>query len=297
MDESPRCPHAMSATPSPHFRERPKDEAAQGERLSIVAYEREAPVENALHRMPSKRSWMEATGSRGAYRCLPLVVANQAGWLVRNPFTFQAMWDGGPGLENVRFAFPEGPVGWNGLEAHTAVTSHFGAGIVTFQIPFLFRTSPGYNLWVKGPANAFKDGIQALEGIVETDWSHAPFTMNWKITRPNHPILFREGEAICQIVPYPRGLIERFDPEIRPLATAPDLAEGFERWVSGRARFLNDLDDPESHASKAGWQKHYYQGRDANGQKVPDHQTAISTRDFVRVESGVGAGIDGQKEN
>jgi hypothetical protein len=283
MDESPRCPHAFSANPGPHLRERPVEESAKGDRLSLIAYERDRPVENALHRMPPKRSWMESTGKRAAYRCLPVVVANQAGWLVRNPFTFQAIWDGGPGLEQVRFAFPEGPVGWHGLEAHTTVSSHFGSGIFTFQIPFLFRTPPGYNLWVKGPANAFKDGVQALEGMVETDWSHASFTMNWKITRPHHPILFREGEAVCQLLPYPRGLIERFDPEIRPLSSNPELSANFEQWVAGRAEFLSDLADPESDASKESWQKQYFQGRDASGNKVVEHQTAIPSRDFTRV--------------
>lgn len=283
MEESHRCPHAVSAGADRQVRESPIDQSDQNDRLSLVAYERNGPVENALHRMPPKRNWMEATSKKGAYRCLPLVVANQAGWVIRNPFTFQALWDGGPELDQIRFAFPEGPVGWEGQEAKEVVCSHFGSGIITIHMPYLFRTSPGYNLWVKGPANSFKDGVQALEGMVETDWSHAPFTMNWKITRPHHPILFREGEPLCQILPYPRGLVERFDPEIRHLSTNPALSEGFEGWVAGRAGFLKDLADPQSEAHKEGWQKQYFQGRDASGRKVDDHQTAIPIRDFARV--------------
>src|SRR3712207_8402233 len=31
--------------------------------------------------------------------------------------------------------------------------SHFGSGILTWNLPFLFRTPPGYNLHVRGPAN------------------------------------------------------------------------------------------------------------------------------------------------
>ena len=237
MPPQPALAHARAA-------DRPVGEGRPDSR--IIAYERDAPVENTLHRMPPKRAWMEATGSRGAYRCLPLVVANQAGWVVRNPFTFQAIWDGGSGVENIRFAFLAGPVGWNGLEAHTVVTSHFGAGIFTFQIPFLFRTSPGYNLWVKGPANAFKDGVQALEGMVETDWSHAPFTMNWKMTRPHHPILFREGEASARSWPYPRGLIEPLRPRDSPPLHGPGASPTASNAGSPTAQFLTDLDDPDS---------------------------------------------------
>lgn len=53
------------------------------------------------------------------------------------------------------------------------VVSHFGAGVVTFTVPYLFRTPPSYNLHVRGPTNMPKDGIYPLEGIVETDWSQA----------------------------------------------------------------------------------------------------------------------------
>ena len=67
------------------------------------------------------------------------------------------------------------------------VSSNFGYGIVTWYLPYLFRTSPGYNLWVRGPVNSPKDGIVPLEGLVETDWAEATFTVNWKITRPLCP--------------------------------------------------------------------------------------------------------------
>jgi hypothetical protein len=30
--------------------------------------------------------------------------------------------------------------------------------------------------------------ISPLDGIVETDWLEATFTMNWKLTRPNHTV-------------------------------------------------------------------------------------------------------------
>ena len=79
--------------------------------------------------------------------------------------------------------------------------STFGSGILTFTIGYLFRTAPGYNLHVRGPANSPKDGIVALEGVVESDWTEAAFTMNWKVTRPNHPVVFEENEPIAMISP------------------------------------------------------------------------------------------------
>ncbi len=38
-------------------------------------------------------------------------------------------------------------------------------------------------MWVGGPPNHIKDGIQPLTGLVETDWLPFPFTMNWMFTR------------------------------------------------------------------------------------------------------------------
>ncbi len=60
--------------------------------------------------------------------------------------------------------------------------------------------------------------VFALEGIIETDWTVATFTINWKITRPNVPISFGEGEPICMIVPQRRAELERFRPSLCDIA-------------------------------------------------------------------------------
>ena len=38
-----------------------------------------------LEPAPLQRDWMDQTVSRAAYRCLPMAMANQAGWLIRCP--------------------------------------------------------------------------------------------------------------------------------------------------------------------------------------------------------------------
>jgi len=259
-------------------------EAAQ-ERLRLVAFERYGPVDLAVFPAPPKRKWMDDSAGRFAYRCLPLVMANQAGWLIRNPLTFSAMWNGGPLGSDVQVIVAPGRHGFSkDLGPETVVESHFGEGILTFQLPYLFRTPEGINLWVKGPANTVKDGIQALEGLVETDWSHAPFTMNWKFTRPFQTVTFLEGEPLCQLVPYPRGLVERFDPEVRPLADDPETHAAYSNWHAGRGRFLDERFVPGTDASQGAWQKDYYRGVDARGERVADHQTALRTKAFRRPE-------------
>ena len=201
---------------------------------------------------PTSRAWMEATSNRFAQRCLPLLIANQAGWVVLNPEPVRVVWDGTDVIDGVAIE----PLG----AGAAAASSHFGHGILTWNLPYLFRTPPGYNLLVRGPANWPKDGVTALEGIVETDWAVATFTMNWKLTRAHLPVTFDAGEPICMIVPQRRGELEEFVPRIREIASAPRTLRSYRTWRQQRKQFLDDLKVVGSEAAQQAWQRHYFQG-------------------------------------
>jgi hypothetical protein len=139
----------------------------------------------------AERGWMDATPGGFAYRCLPLNIANAHGWMILNPAAFVAQWDGNDGTDAVKIQAMAGD------STPLTALSHFGSGILTFGIPALFRTDPGYDLMVTGPFNTPKDGIAPLTGIVETDWSPSTFTMNWKFTRKHHVVRFDRDEPIA----------------------------------------------------------------------------------------------------
>src|SRR6059058_879574 len=171
---------------------------------------------------PISRPWMDSAHQRHPYRCLPLVIANQCGWVLRNPTGFNAYWYGGAAKQDVELRFD--------TPQENRIVSHFGSGVITFTIPYLFRTPPGINLWVKGPANWIKDGVQALEGVVETDWLASTFTMNWKVTRVCEWVRFEKDEPFCMLVPVPRGLVESIVPKVEPIAAHPDVQEQYRKW-------------------------------------------------------------------
>jgi hypothetical protein len=123
---------------------------------------------------------MDATSEHYAYRCLPLSMANTSGWEITSPLDFEVTWNGNQDINAITARAPG--VDPNALRA--LITSHFAHGILTFHTGWLFRTSPGWGLWVRGAPNDAKDGIHALDGMVETDWLPFPFTMNWRFTRP-----------------------------------------------------------------------------------------------------------------
>jgi hypothetical protein len=186
------------------------------------------------------------------------------------------VWDGSdrPGGIAIRFPAQE--------EEPSNVSSHFGSGVLTFGTGLLFRTPPSHDLWVKGPANRPKDGIAPLEGIVETDWNPATFTVNWRFTRPDAEVAFERDEPIACLVPYPRGYLERFAPKLRPIEDDPVLHQEFCTWRESRSAFLADLEgmDPTHRANH--WQKHYMLGRTQDGARSPGHVTKLRLRPFTR---------------
>jgi hypothetical protein len=222
---------------------------------------------------PASRDWMNDTIARFANRCLPLLVANQAGWVLLNQHRLRVTWNGGDSVNDLRIDYPRGGPAAPAL-------SHFGHGILTWHIPYLFRTPPGYNLWARGPANWPKDGIYPLEGIVETDWAVATFTMNWKMTRPYHPVVFEVDEPICMLVPLRRNEVEDWQPVIQPIETAPELQAHYEHWSRSRSQFNTDLRTPGSEAVQRGWQKDYFQGHSPDGMTAPEHQTKLYVPPF-----------------
>jgi hypothetical protein len=268
----------------------------------FCAYEIYDQTDMVLTAAPLDRAWMDQTPQRFAYRCLPLTIANQAGWLLHNPATFTARWNGGPNPEDLLLEFetpgarPAPPNPWSfSVDSVTVgavaaarddrVTSHFGSGVVTFSMPFLFRTPPGINLWVKGPSNWIKDGVQALEGVVETDWLPASFTMNWKLTRPHYPVRFEKDEPICMLVPVPAALAEELEPVRLTLAADPEFHREHTTWMKSRADFLLSLKQGQPDALRRGWQRDYTLGFTPSGARAPGHRTRLELKEFTRPSS------------
>jgi hypothetical protein len=244
----------------------------------LVAYRLAGPTDDEdLWAAPATRVWMERSPNRFANRCLPLLIANQSGWLLINTETVQLTWNGGGSTSDIEIAYA-------GEAPALPAISHFGMGIVTWNLPYFFRTSPGWNLLVRGPANCPKDGIYALDGVVEADWTSATFTMNWQLTRPGLEVEFERGEPLCMLVPQRRHDIENVRPAFRSLAAEPELEGRVRGWANSREEFLVDLATDGTDARNRRWQKDYFQGRDVGGgqaSRVAVHQTKLRVREFL----------------
>jgi hypothetical protein len=221
------------------------------------------------------REWMDKTPGAFAYHCLPLVMANSLGWFIINDVPCEMEWDGTEPSSGVK-VWPTGEL--TESERHFLPESHFGSGVVTFHTEFMFVTDRRISLITKGPANYPKHGIQALEGVIETDWLPYPFTVNWKLTAKNVRVRFERGEPIAQIMPYPIDSLDEVDPEILLLQSNPELNAKFEDYRKKRKVFNEKFNEDGGKTR----QKYYVRGEDSLGNRYADqHKTDWKAKPFV----------------
>jgi hypothetical protein len=177
-----------------------------------------------LRPSPARRQWMDK--SPHAYKCLPLVMANQWGWQILCPTDVVVTWDGDPNLAGVRVEVAP--------QYLPAVKSQFGSGIVTFSPPWLFRTPPGWDLYLKGPSNRWKPNCVPLEGVIETWWLNYTFTINWKLVEPG-TVVFARGESLGQLVPVPHATFQDATALEAPIGLLePEATQELLKWQERR---------------------------------------------------------------
>lgn len=251
--------------------------------MELVCYlvdDRQVDIRPARNR----REWMNKTSGSYAYRCLPLSIANAHGWEVRCPVTCEAEWNGGPDKDDLRVLLEDDRKGSEGNENVPAFAeSHFGSGILTFNVGGVIRTPPGHDLWVTGPVNEFKDGIQALSAVVETYWMPFTFTMNWKFTRPGVKVRFEKGEPFCFFFPVEHLLVERIDPVFDRIQQDPLLEKQYKSAFYLRALLAvhRKLKGKEFRITERerfeGW---YIRGQTPDGDEIADHRTRLQPKPF-----------------
>ena len=245
-------------------------------KLTCYAIRPDAP---AIRAAPPTRGWMDAVVDNHAYRCLPLTIANSHGWEVLAPFAFSATWSGGERPETLRLRRDDGTP-----PPEHVVASHFGYGIVTVHLGYLFRTEPGFDVFATGSVNEAKDGVAPLSGVIETDWLPYPFTMNWKLTRPG-TIRFERDEPLCMLFPVPHATLQDVEPEIVDIDEAPDVRDAMRAWQARRAEFARELYRAPK-ALKDAWQRDYFVGRTGDGETVPRHVARLRLKEPRRGGGG-----------
>ena len=244
---------------------------------SFIAYETATNPGFTIEPAPVRRAWMDEFPERAPYRCLPLSMANQAGWLVRSPFNFHVMWRGKRDVQSLQITCDDRLDPFETKLFGRAIQSHFGSGVMSVVLPWLFRTPPGIGLWVHGPANWPIDHVYPLEGLVETNWTHQTFTMNWKVMKRNSQIYFKKGDPLCALTPFPLDLLESLEPEIRSIESDPDLNARYTEAARERKSTLRKT----ATEGEVGFELHYMRGEVGDGARREDHRTKLKLGEFA----------------
>ncbi len=152
-----------------------------------------------------KRDWFP----ENAYRCRPLPTANEYGFILKTEFDFTAEWNGKESSEDLKFFFNE-PLEDVNSKYFTNVSSHFGSGIITISIPYVFRTPPGIDLLITAPPNYLLPGLRPMSAIIETDNLRSHFTFNFKVEIPECAISIKAGTPLAWIMPINKDFANNF---------------------------------------------------------------------------------------
>lgn len=219
-------------------------------------------IDNIISKSPKKRDWFSPT----FYRCLPLAIGNQYGFIIKSEFDFVFNWNGEESPDAITFYFNESEEEL--LKKYPRVESHFGHGIITVNPPITLRTPPGVNLMTINPPNYVIPNITVMTGVIETDNARRNFTFNLKIQIPNIQIHIPAGTPLAAFIPIPRYYSDSFE-----LVSAEKI---FDKDIIDEE--FKAMEDANIHRAtieptlplKAGRQ--YFRGEDVYGNKFPDHQ-------------------------
>jgi hypothetical protein len=212
-----------------------------------------------------------------SFHCLPVVVGNQYGFVLKSMATWKAIWNGGPNPGDTIVTVNEAE-----STPHVQIaSSHFGSGIVTVQNRFNFRTAPGVNLMVLDPPNYFNFNLANLFAVIETDNLRRDFTFNLKIVRAGIPVEVKRGDILSAIIPVPRYFVDDFELEVgSDVFTPEEIGEEtaqFQKFATLRSEV--DIYKP----NQVG--KLYWRGLDADETPFPDHQKKLRPAGWSQAES------------
>lgn len=215
------------------------------------------------------RNWMDEFDAGFAYRCLPLKIANEAGWVMRCPTNFTATYITDKSVKNsVQIAFD------NPKDIHQRfIHSHFGRGIITINLPYLITTESPWCVWARGYPNYHKENVQFLEGITETYWAHATFTYNMRILKKQKPVRFEEGDPLMFLTTVNLQELNKTTMQYTRLSSKPELKKKYEEWHASRINFNDNKD-----RTIEDWQKQYFKGLKPDDSLESGHITVMKLK-------------------
>lgn len=224
----------------------------------------------------SKRVWMDNLNNGNINRCLPLKIASEFGWIIYCPVSAAIEWNGMTSPDDIRIIYGDDTP----KTERQCLSSHFGSGVFTLNLPWVFRTPVGTQIMVRGVPNYVYDGITPLEGVVETDWLSFTFTVNFRVNRPLERVYMRSYEPLVLIHPVSIDNLEEFQLESKPINENSDFQEEFMKYTESRADFIAR----QQRERIVEWQGHYFRGETIDEERVEDVDPEFNHKKKIKLK-------------
>lgn len=218
-----------------------------------------------------KRDWF----TDNFYRCLPLSIANQYGFLLKSAFDLTLFWDGDNDHEiSIEIDTKSPYYRGNGSQMQIQqFLGNFRHGIMSIVNIWNLRTPPGINLMTMQPPNMINNpDLFVMSGVVETDNLRSIFTFNIKVLTPNKKITIKKGDPLAAFMPIPRYFVENFELEAADQVFDKETIESELHEVQ---TFFWERQVLDPVTRKFGVGRRYYQGMHHDETKFKDHQKKI----------------------
>jgi hypothetical protein len=224
----------------------------------------EDTVRRILRKPSRKRDWFDPH----FYKCLPLSIANEYGYVIVAEFDFSVVWNGGDNVNDLKFFLPDDIRDNHGKGLYPTVKSHFGFGIITIELPFHIRSPKGVNIMTINPPNFVLPNMTVMSGVVETDNLRRSFTCNLKVQMPNIEVVIPKGTPLAGFIPIPRYYADSFEMKFaEEIFSEDDVIEEIQAAEDAAIKR-----EQIEYVSTPPVGLDYFRGQDVYGNKFSDHQ-------------------------
>jgi hypothetical protein len=217
----------------------------------------------------TKRDWFVSH----FYRCLPLTIANQYGFILKSAYDMTLYWSGRESDAVVVQMTGANPNGQKGTEHIQNVFTNFESGVVSIENFCTLRTPPGINLMTIQPPNMINNpDLFVMSGVVEADNLRRTFTFNVRVLNEKKKIKIKKGDPLAAFIPIPRYFVDNF--ELMDGTKYFDEETLNSEWDAvDQLEWERNHIDPVMDTNGAG--RRYLRGIFPDGSSFPDHQRKV----------------------
>jgi hypothetical protein len=175
-----------------------------------------------------KRSWMEDTPERHAYRCFPVTQANMVGWNISFTEDIEFVWNGLVDTTDTNVVL---------INGNDFAYTGRGQASVSLNTGLVFHTEENISMLAITPVNYFNKDFEVISSLISTSFYDNPIPLAIRGKIPNKNILIKAGEPVATLIPLSLGamnnteinIVEYQDPDNKRRDASKSYGEGSQK--------------------------------------------------------------------